>query len=124
MKTFVLSSFALFLFIASGQAQNKQERTEKATLKVTRNNVVTNFKYTSLIDFKNNSDAIMNDAGKTSAGLDDGSCTVTIEMTVSVTVNASEGVVGGAVTTTVSSSCSGAVAAAKKLRDQLIARTS
>jgi|GEM_PF-4575879 len=126
MKSLIFSLFATLLFVSGTHAQ-KGTTVETASIKITKNKTVTNFKYSSIGDFEKNSNAVIDEAGRTNTSGSE-ECSVTIEMTVSVTVNAGLGVVGGEVTTTVSASitasCAGAVAAAKKLRAQLIAMAS
>lgn len=116
---------AIVLISFSGHAQTT-DRTESAEIVIKFSGSNSSYKFTSIKDFDANADKLFAEgvASAMETSRPD-ACTITISMTVSVTANASVGVAGGSVTTTVSGSitvsCASAVAAAKKLRAQLIA---
>lgn len=131
MKNLVFSLIAIVLFSINGNAQESSQ-TEKTTfkeaeLKTSFNGEDVVYKFNSEKDFEEGSDKIITDLVSKSGGSSntDQPCMVTISMTVTVTIEASAGVVGGSTTVTVTgsvtTSCENAVAAGKKLRKQLIA---
>ena len=115
--------FALVLSLGAN-AQSKSDRTESATLKIkSKDNVTTQYKYTSIKEFEDGSTKILDAMGRPTAS--DGECMVTVEISVTVTVSAAPNGVGGSISTTVTgsitTSCASVAAAAKKLRAQLVA---
>jgi hypothetical protein len=132
MKNAVFSLIAIVLFSINGNAQESTQ-TEKTTfkeaeLKTSSNGEEVVYKFNSEKDFEEGSDKIITELVNSKSGGSsntDQPCMVTISMTVTVTIEASAGVVGGSTTVTVSGSitttCENAVAAGIKLRKQLIA---
>ncbi len=118
MKTFVLSMFAMLLFVCTGNAQTKSDgKTESATLKITTGKTVTDFKFTSFKDLDAKADALISDQARVYQGSLDpgGSCQVTVTVTITVSVGIASVSVSGSVTT----SCANVVSATKRLRAQL-----
>jgi len=119
--------FGLIATIMFGFVGNAQEKTtfKSASITTKANKEVVSYKYTTLKDFDEQSDKIVEQTVANAQRALADACTVTIEMSVTVTIEASVGVAGGStsvtVTGSITTSCDGAVAAGKKLRAQLIA---
>jgi len=119
----VFMVFTLNTFANSNPVDPKNERIETAAITIESANSKINFDFNSFEEFKNYSEKIVESTNELI--LPDDSCSITITMSVTVTVNGSVGIAGGSISTTVTGSvtcsCSGAVAAGQRLRSQLIA---
>ena len=116
MKNLLFSLLAIVFIGSASEAQTNGGTPSKqsAYLKITKGSEVTNYKFNSVEDLKNNSDKAIDAAARPVADVDE--CTVTIE--ISITVNV--GLVSTTVTGSITAPCSQIIGAAKKLRAQLI----
>jgi hypothetical protein len=133
MKNSLFGLIATMLFSLSGFAQGKNTQepkviSESAIITITEGDAKTDYKFNSVKEFAEYSDKILDSyASRTEAnsGSGDAPCTMTITMSVTVVIEASAVVIGGSASTTVTgsitTSCADAVAAGKRLRDQLLA---
>ena len=113
----------MFGFVGSAQEKNKLE---SFNLTTTVHNQTVKYDFKTLSEFEEGSDQILTETinqAKTDYSGED-TCTVTITMSVTVTIDGSIGIVGGStsvtVTGSVTASCAGALAAGKRLRADLI----
>jgi len=133
MKRFLFGLIAVVAFSVSGFANSNDntenpenpETMEKAVITVESKDFKQSYSFNSLKEFTDFSEKIIESLGDLPP---DDVCTVTIEMSVTVRVEATIAVVGGFVETTVkgsvTASCAGAVAAGKALKAQLLAMAS
>ncbi|MGK4569329.1 hypothetical protein [Flavobacterium sp. 3HN19-14] len=117
MKHLLLSLFAIIFIGTASQAQTNGSGTKKesASVKIKKGSEVANYKFNTVEDLRNNTDKLFDDAAARPVGSTD-ECTVTVEISITVSI----GLVSTTVTGSVTAPCSQISGAAKKLRAQLI----
>lgn len=101
--------------MATSTHAHAQDRTESAVLNIKQKDDVTSYKFTSIADFDKNGDGIIDSVPQNATTVD--GCQVTIEISITVSM----GVVSTTVSGSVTASCADVAAAAKRLKQQLVA---